>query len=258
MFKIKEVEPLLSKTGMGIKIGNVTVGCAKITGIEIPTNTTLKQIAQADGLVFGYKMGDPSNIVPNQRPSIIFDVNNIDAANNYVLVVISEGEDEDTPKIDVVTSASQITTLFNLPEEDVAKMEQYIGELANRGQLSKIDTEDLEGNPFFFFVNKIDEKMMDLYYENNQDALFQNYVGMTQSPEFMAEYGNDNFIKMLMVGIIKASQDRYNFIHRDQKLKEIADSLTKIRYWNDGVLLKPSVKDIEDFMGEIKNQIVVQ
>lgn len=257
MFNIKEVKPLLSKTGMGIKIGNVTVGCAKISSIDLPEDTTLEKVAQADGLVLRYSINESNGDGSEQKPTVAFDSTNISGANNYVLVLIAD-EDTETPRIEVITDASQITTLFNLPDTDSSIMDQYIGELADRGQLTKIDTEDLEGNHFFFFVNKIDEKMMDLYYEDEQEALLQNYIGMTQSPEFMAEYSNDDFIKMLMVGIIKASQDRYNFIHRDQELKNIANMMTAIRYWNDGALLKPSVKDIEDFMVEVKNQIVVQ
>lgn len=252
MFKIESVDILPSQVGKGLQIGDAVIGCARITEISLPEGATLKQVAEADGLVLGYKMGEPSKVVPNQRPNVEFNTKDLSTADNYVLVIIKD--DETT----VVTHGSQITELFDLPEEDAEQLMLYIGDLAKSRNLSMITTEDLDESPFIFFVNAFDETMMDFYLNNNQEALFQQYMGLMHSPEFLAEMENHNFIKMFLVGLVKASQDRYNSIHRDKVLCDLAKELCNIRYWNDGKLLKPSVKDIEDFMNEMKNQIVVQ
>ena len=252
MFNIKTVDVLTSKTGKGLTIGNRTIGCARITEIELPEGATLKQVAEADGLTLSYDMTDPSNIVPNQRPNIEFNTKDLTKADNYVLVIIGE---DDT--VNVVTHCSQITELFDLPEEDGNALMTYIGDLASSRNLVMMTTENLDEEPFFFFVNAFDQSMFELFLKNDKDALFNNYVNLSRSPEFYAELTSHNFIKMLLVGIVKASQDRYNSTHRDKVLCDIANQLRGIRYWNDGRLLAPSVKDIEDFFTEIKNQIII-
>ena len=165
---------------------------------------------------------------------------------------------DEEKETNVVTSCKQITELFDLPDEDAEALTTYIGELATSRNLNMVQTEDLDGNPFFFFVNTFDQDMLELYLDDDQDGLFNNFVGLTKSPEYHSELMNHNFIKMFLVGLVKASQDRYNSIHRDKVLCDLAKELCNIRYWNDGKLLKPSVKDIEDFMNEMKNQIIVQ
>lgn len=256
MFKITKVEPLQSRTGLGINIDGVTIGCAKIKEIELSQGTDFLTVVKASGLVLDHKLVERGD-GQERRAVVSFNSDNLESANNYVLVLISNQNDEE--KIDIVTSASMITDLFKLPHEDADMLDMYIEELADRDQLTRIGITDSDEQPMFFFVNKFDEEIMDLYYDGDENGLIQTYNSfLLQSPEFMAEYNNDNFIKMLMVGIVKACQDRYNNIHRDKKLKQVADMIAGIRYWNDGNLLKPSVKDIEDFMTEIKNQIVVQ
>lgn len=252
MFNIKTVDVLKSKTGKGLKIGNRMIGCARITEIELPEGATLKQVAEADGLTLSYDMVNPSNIVPNQRPNIDFNTKDLTKADNYVLVIIDE--DETTT---VVTHCSQITELFDLPEEDGDALMKYIGDLAATRNLAMLTTEDLDDNPFFFFVNTFDQTMFELYLKNDQENLFANYVQLSRSPEFYAELTSHNFIKMFLVGVVKASQDRYNQTHRDKILCDIAKQIRSIRYWDDGKLLAPSMKDCEDYFTEIKNQIII-
>lgn len=252
MFNIKTVDVLKSKTGKGLKIGNRMIGCARITEIELPEGATLKQVAEADGLTLSYDMVNPSNIVPNQRPNIDFNTKDLTKADNYVLVIIDE--DETTT---VVTHCSQITELFDLPEEDGDALMKYIGDLAATRNLAMLTTEDLDDNPFFFFVNIFDQTMFELYLKNDQENLLANYVQLSRSPEFYAELTSHNFIKMFLVGVVKASQDRYNQTHRDKILCDIAKQIRSIRYWDDGKLLAPSMKDCEDYFTEIKNQIII-
>ena len=255
MFNIKNVEVLTSQVGRGLKIGNTTLGCAKITEIELPEGATLKQIAEADGITLGYKVSDNRNTdAPNEHAKIEFNTTDLTTAVNYVLVTIDDEEKE----TNVVTSCKQITELFDLPDEDAEALTTYIGELATSRNLNMVQTEDLDGNPFFFFVNTFDQDMLELYLDDDQDGLFNNFVGLTQSPEYHSELMNHNFIKMFLVGLIKANQDRYNTTHRDKVLCDIAKQLRSIRYWEDGRLLAPSIKDIEDFITEIKNQIVIE
>lgn len=253
MFNIKTVDVLTTAhTGKGLKIGNTVIGCARIVDIELPAGVTLKQIAEADGITLGYDLSNPSSIVPNQRPNVEFNTKDLSNASNYVLVTI--GEDNTTT---VITHCKQITDLFDLPEEDGDALMKYVGDLASSRNLDMVMTEDLDNNPFFFFVNQFDESMFELYLKDDQENLFKHYVQLSQSPEFYAELTNHNFIKMLLIGIVKASQDRYNASHRDKVLCDIAKQLRDIRYWNDGNLLAPSIKDIDDFFTEIKNQITI-
>ena len=60
---------------------------------------------------------------------------------------------------------------------------------------------------------------------------------------------------MFLVALLNAGQDRYNKVHRDDVLYEVADKLKSISYFEDGVLLNPSVADIEDFCNKIKSVI---
>lgn len=253
MFKIESYEVLPSQVGKGLTVGDVVIGCGRITSIELPAkNTNLKQIAEADGLSLGYKPIAPSALTPNAQFSIEYNTFDLANANNYVLFISKDD------KIELVKNTSQITEMFDLTGEDAELLDKYIGNLANTRNLSMLKTTDLDGEEFMFFVNKIDETMMDYYFSNNREASIQTYAGMMRSPELMAEIESHNFIKMFLIGLVKACQDRYNTIHRDKVLCKLAKELCEIRYWDDGVLLSPSIKDIEDFMNEMKNQILVR
>lgn len=252
MFKIESYEVLPSQVGKGLSVGDVTIGCGRITSIELPKNATLKQVAEADGLSLGYKPATPSTLVQNAQPVIAYNTENLSNANNYVLF-IEKGDD-----VTMVTNTSQITEIFDLTEEDAELLDKYIGNLASTRNLSMVKTEDLDGNEFMFFVNKIDETMMDYYFSGNKEAALQTYAGMVRSPELMAEIESHNFIKMFLIGLVKTCQDRYNTVHRDKVLCKLAKELCSIKYWDDGALLSPSIKDIEDFMNEMKNQILVR
>lgn len=258
MFTIKKVDLITSQTGRGIRIGNVVLGCARIVEVELPEDVTLLEVAKADGLTLPYSLKQPT--IPDdeigeegEKAVVEFDEESILNGSNYVLVTINENDE-----VEVVGNWGQITDLFELPASDAENLKKNISKLAESRNLFIKNAEDLEGNSFFFFVNQFDEEILGYHYDDDADKVLQTYMALQQSREYLTEISTHNFIKMLLVGLVKTSQDRYNDIHRDKVLLDAAKLISGIRYWNDGNLLKPSIKDVEDFITEIKNRIVIE
>lgn len=247
MFKIKTVSVIPSQIGNGLKIGDTIIGCAKITNVDFGTNedgsdNIFIDAMEENGLVVGI-----NNI--NENHNVLFNNETLENSKNFVLVSEKNGE------VSVITDTKMITDIFGLPDEDAEMLSKYIGVLAESKQLIMKTAEDLDGNEFMFFVNSLDDEISSDFYEGEIETASNKYVSMLSHSQYYADYNSDNFIKMFLIGLINAGQDRYNKVHREDILVEVAEKLKSIKYFDNGELCTPSIADVEEFCDKIKSII---
>lgn len=249
--KIEEIAILSSKTGDGLKVGDNTIGCAKITKLKLEDGKTL-----TDYVVEGLNLDYVPTSQDDGSTKIVF-TEDLKSAANYTLFI----RDDKTGATSVVLSTLDITNLFNLPKEDAAQMDKYLSALANQRQLEMVRYTELgTEEPAIFFTNQFDREIneMILDTETSDKETWQVYNSMLSNPEFRTELTTDNFIKMFLMSVVRSGQDRYNKLHRDDIIKEVAGKLTQITYWEDGELRNPSVKDINNYLTDITGNIRIQ
>lgn len=263
-FTVTGVATLPTRAGNGLKVGDVELGCARIASIEMEEGKTLMDYVR-EGMCLGYKLKkvdaevtDPAAEAP--APITALDlVEEIEKASNYVLVIV-DPKDNTTS---VVLNTLDITNLYGLPEEDAATMNEYIEALAHQRNLEMVRyTDGTTGEEAFFFTNKFDREVNedvladgDPEIEGDAQVAASKYIQLMNSANFRAELESHNFIKMLVLDLVKAGEDRYNKLHRDEAINDIIARLCGITYWCDGVLRVPSIADIDNYMDIIKNGI---
>jgi hypothetical protein len=249
--KVDQVAILSSNTGEGLKVGDKTIGCAKITQLTLEDGKTLQDYAK-EGLCLGYKPVKIEN-GEGENPSVEIQlIDDLKAGANYV-IFIRDGEE-----VSIVLNTLDFTRLFQLPDEDAAQMDKYLGMLAKQRQLEMLRYEDIEtGEESIFFVNQFDREINELVLDEETDAAtaVNVYNNMVANVEFRTELQTDNFIKMFLMTIVQTGQDRYNKLHKTDIVKEVAEKLATVTYWKDGVLYKPSVKDINDLLTDVSDNI---
>ena len=244
-FTIKEVEVLTSQTGNGIKIGDKFIGCAMITNIE--------------GDVRQPEFSKEVSVVQNpetRETTVSVDGDDIASGRNYVLVAV-DGE-ADYSEVSIISTALDFTRIFGLPDEDAKTFDNYLPLLAEQRALKEVKYYDPEREEeCFFFVNKYDSEIMEAFLRGDDKFVIESYVNTMRNPQFKAELSTHNFIKMMVISLVEAGENRYNKCHRDDVLIDVAKQLSEITYWENGVLNTPSVLDIDKFVTNIKSQIRV-
>lgn len=261
------VATLPTRAGNGLKVGDVELGCARIATVELGEGTTLLDCAK-EGMCLGYHpekvpvtATDPSADTPEPRTVLVLETENLDRANNYVLVIV-DPKDNSTS---VVLNTADITNLYGLPVEDADTMNNYIEALAHQRNLTMVRyTDESTGEESFFFTNQFDREINedilaadDPGIEGDAEVAAAKYFQLMNSPQFRSELETHNFIKLFVVDLVHAGENRYNKLHRDDVIEGIAAELCKVTYWCDGVLCCPSIADIEDYMNHIKGNIRV-
>ena len=266
-FSVKEIDILDSKVGPGLKIGDYTFGCARITQIAMEEGKALKDYA-LEGMCLGYKAmaetvkTDGSSAAQTTSAANVktITVLNTDAlntapyANNYVLFSKdAEGA------VSIIHNTADLVQLFQLPDKDAEEMDKYIGMLAGQRNLDMVRYVDLEtGTDSIMFVNLFDREVVEAILDDDNAQATNSFVSMMRSAEFRSELENHNFIKLMVMSVAQTGQDRYNKLNRDDVLAEMAKTFSSIRYWKEGNLCVPSVKDINDYMDQMKEQIRIQ
>ncbi|WP_347281418.1 hypothetical protein [Turicimonas muris] len=176
-------------------------------------------------------------------------------ANNYALFYA----DNETGDTSIIHDTGDLVELFNLPESDAAELDKYIGMLAEQRNLELVRYVDIEDDKeAIIFVNQFDREIVESVLDDDAVAAGASYMNMLRSPEFRTDLETHNFIKLMVISVAQTGQDRYNKLTRDDVLAEMAKTFSSIRYWKDGELRVPSVKDINDYMDQIKEQIRIQ
>lgn len=245
MFNISNVLIIPSQAGNGLKIKDFEIGCAIIDKIEFPEGT-IQDVVKGDNLVPAMTLvaGEDGN------HSLSLDYDKLSMANNFVLVKIDSEKN-----VTAIKSADEICDIFGLGLQDAEMLNGYIGALANDRQLVYNVGTDMDGDDFMFFTNLADAEIME-HLKNGDDVEAANlFNSILSNKDYMAEYSSRNFIKMFLIALIKACQDRFNKVNRDDVLRQVAGILGDIQYWDDGQLLKPSVLDIENYLTDIKSAI---
>lgn len=266
-FTVTGVSTLPTRVGDGLKVGDVELGCARIASVEMEEGKTLLDYAR-EGMCLGYRLdkvtpesNDPTAEAPAPRNVLRLLGDDLGAANNYVLVIV-DPKDNSTS---VVLNTLDITNLYGLPEEDAENMNKYIEALAHQRNLSLVRyTDGTTGEEAFFFTNQFDREINedilagdDPEIEGDAEIAAAKYLQLMNSPQFRSELETHNFIKLFVVDLVHAGENRYNKLHRDDVIDEIAAKMCEITYWCDGVLCVPSIADIEDYMNHIKGGIRV-
>lgn len=255
---IKNVEILSSQAGVGLNINGFTLGVAKLTDVEFFDGTTFEE-AISLGLVTNYKIGIPEN------PEAQGDINNYDItyvkdglrdevgkiARNYVLTVTNtDGETS------VVGNASDIVKIFSLPSEDAEMLNRYLPALADSRNLTIIPYKDSDrDDECYMFVPDADIEVMGEITKGEKSSAISKALSIQSNAQFFSELSSDSFIKLFLIALVKAGQDRYNKINRDDVLEEAAKLLSNIRYFDDGNLKNPSVADINKFTDNLRTLI---
>lgn len=250
MFKITRVNILPSKAGNGLKIRDFEIGCAKIVEVEeVKEEGSEKEPMTFDELLesTGFSVGYTVSMDAEEGPKVLFD-SDFEDAKNYVLVMITKDG------VSIITSTKEICDIFGLSDDDVEMLTKYIGALANDRQLSMQYLESEQG-PIMFFRNKVDVDITRNYLDGELDDAVQGALSIMRTSDFMTEYVSDSFIKLFLIALIKACQDRYNKVNRDDMLRQIAAYLEGITYWDDGQLYHSSILDIENYINDIKGVI---
>lgn len=266
-FTVTGVETLPTRLGNGLKVGDVELGCARIAKITMEDGKTLLDYAK-EGMCLGYRLdkvspapNDPESEIPTPRNVLSLLADSLDTANNYVLVIV-DPKDNSTS---VVLNTLDITNLYGLPEEDAENMNNYIEALAHQRNLTLVRyTDGATNEESFFFTNQFDREINedvlasdDPEIEGDAEIAAAKYIQLMNSPQFRSELETHNFIKLFVVDLVHAGENRYNKLHRDDTIDEIAAKLCQITYWCDGVLCNPSIADIENYMDIIKGSIRV-
>jgi hypothetical protein len=240
------VDILPSKAGKGLKVKNFEIGCARIIGVDVPEGEEVETLFNGpNGLLsYGFIETEEGIITTNDLSSRI--------ANNYVLVKIEDNA------VSTINSAKEICEIFELSDNDADTLDQYITALATDRQLVLNRDEDLAGNPLMYFTNTVDNEISEVWASGDVSKAREMYDSINASPDFRAEYKNNSFIKMFLMALISACQDRYNKVNRDERITRAAAVLGSIRYWNDGQLYKPTVRDIENYLDSVKDSILVE
>lgn len=250
---VEEIAILSSQTGDGLKVGDKVIGCAKITKLKFEDDKTLTDYAK-EGLNLGYGIVNAAEEGQNPKVEIADDLS---GSSNYVLFI----RDTTTGDTSVVINTLDLTNLFNLPSEDAVQMDKYLSLLANQRQLNMVRYTTLSsGEDAIFFTNQFDREMNEMLLddETSDEETLRVYTGMLQRSEFRTELMTDNFIKIFLMSIVQTGQNRYNKLYKDDVIKKVADTLCEVTYWEDGVLYAPSVKDIDDFLEDVKKQIRIR
>ncbi len=258
-FTVNEIDILDSRAGEGLRVGDKTIGCARVTGITLEDGKTLYDYAK-EGLVLEtishlelvYGDGEEEVLALNDK-----DIKN---SNNYVLFV-REPDNADGSKgdVSVILGCKDITDLFKLPESDAENLQKYLGLLAEQRGLVMINYTDLETNTeSIMFVNQFDREIVDALLDNDQADAKNSYKSMLSSNEFRSELQTHNFIRTFLLSIVKTGQDRYNKLNRDDVITEVAKKLVGITYWVDGELVTPTVKNINDYLVDITENIRIK
>lgn len=253
MFKITKVDIIPTQAGRGLRIRDFEIGCARIVEADFgneynDTNDDFVEILEKTGLSVGCSAYNDEE----DGDKLLFD-KDLSNAKNYVLVKI-----DNDGQVYTINTAMDICHIFDLPESDADMLDKYIGALANDRQLVMGSAKDDNENPIMFFTNKVDAEITKDYINGELEDATKKYFGIMSSADYRAEYISDNFIKMFLIAIITSSQDRYNKVHRDETLREIANMLMSIDYWHDGQLCNPSILDIENYINDIKSVIRVK
>ena len=262
-FTVKQIQILNSQVGEGLKIGDKTIGTGIITAMDTEDGVSLVDLAK-EGLVLGYDLTEPEKN-DNGEPvlgseKIKLNEEDVAKATNYVLFIREPAKEDGTPgDCSVVLNTKDITKAFGLPDSDAEMMKKYLGATARQRQLELVEYTDLEtGEESIFFVNQFDREVVDSVLDDDVDGAVTTYMNMLNSPDFRSQVVSHSFIKTFLMVIVQTGQDRYNKIHRQDIIEKAAELLSGITYWKDGELHKPSVKDINDYVSEITEHIIIK
>lgn len=259
------VATLPTRMGNGLKVGNVEIGCARIVNVELEEGKTLLDCAK-EGMCLGYTLekvtpasNDPTADTPAPVNELRLNEDDLGSANNYVLVIV----DPATNETSVVLNTTDITNLYGLPEEDARTMNEYIDALAHQRNLTMVRyTDGATGEEAFFFTNQFDREVNedvladgDPEIEGDAKIAAGKYIQLLNTPQYRSELETHNFIKLFVVDLVRAGEDRYNKLHRDTAIDNIIAEICGITYWCDGTLCRPSIADVDNYMDIIKNGI---
>ena len=251
MFKITNVAIIPTQAGNGLRINDFEIGCARITGVDTEEGVTIDDLVEKEGFSVGFSLKNPLEGSEDTKPTLFFD-DDFTNAKNYVLVAIANDQ------VTSIDSPKDICDIFGLDEEDAEMLEKYIGALAADRQLVLHKVKGLDDEDIMFFTNVVEGDIVECYKNGDTEGATDHFMRIMNSPDYAAEYTSDNFIKMFLIALIQSCQDRYNKVHRDEILRQAADIISKITYWNDGQLCKPSLLDIENYINDIKGVIRVE
>lgn len=250
-FTVKQIAILQAKTGEGLRVDDKVIGCAKITSIDTENGASLEEFAK-EGICLGYELTD-------DKTSLTLNKEDIAKGVNYVMFIREPGEEGKPGPISTVLNTLDITKAFGLPDADAEMMEKYLGALANQRGLQLVHYTDMEsGTNSMMFVNQFDRELNDMVLAGDTKEATNTYQSMLANPEYRTELQTDNFIRLFVMAVVQAGQDRYNKLHRTDVIEKVAKLIAGIKYWEDGVLHTPSVKDVNDFVEEIKEYIEVK
>lgn len=251
-FSVTEVDILRSQTGEGLKVGDKTIACARVTKIgNLENGKTLKDLAK-EGICLGYKTNEAGN-------AIVLDEDNLKEASNYVLVFRDPENEDGTPgDVSIILTTEDIAELYGLPKEEAELMNLHLGALVKQRGLMMVRYTDAETNKeALLFTNQFDREINDAVLDDAMDEAMENYQRMMNNLDYRTELQTDNFIRMFLMSIDQTGQGRYNLLNRDNVIEQAAKLISGITYWEDGVLHKPSVKDINESISEIAGHITI-
>ena len=249
MIEITGVNILKSKLGHGLKINDIEVGVATITSIEDE-----ERLLTSDTFVKGFGIVPKSTEDPSSGISVEFK-DDLKDAKNYVLVTV-----DDSDNVSIIHSPAELCDIFEIEDkDDIDKFNNYLPYLAGERQLTMFTNESIlyNGEPVMFFVNNIDLEIMYALSDGDNDKAEEIAKSIYMNSQYRSEYDTDNFIKLFLIAIVDACQNRYNIVNKDAVLKDVADMLSGITYWKDGQLGKSTVADIDDYIATIKTMIKV-
>lgn len=253
--RIEQVSPISSQTGIGLSVGDITLGVAIVRAISMEEGETLVDYAKEGGLSLAHSLRQVEGTVISGDAlagvAIEFDEESLEKARNYVLIAVDK--DKNTS---IIGTAKDITEVFSLPEEDAEMLDKYLPVLADSRNLSVVKYFDPDRNEeCMMFTPNYDAEIMEHYINGEIEEAKQKEVSIQRNPQFQVELSTHNFIKMMLIAVVKTGQDRYNKIYRDDKIEEAAKLLSGITYWDDGKLYTPSVADINAYTNEMKKDI---
>lgn len=264
-FSVNQVAILSSQTGDGLKIGDKIMGCAIITDIEMEKGTTLEEYVKKgmiatwkDNRVL-HKKDDPDYELKDEtKPAIWLDMSALRpedctvSAPNYVLFV----KDTVTNEVSVILNTLDITQVFGLPDEDAVNMDKHLGGLAMQKGLCLVRYTDLRTDTeSFFFTNQFDREVNDALLLDEVDDAVRSVNAAKDNPDYWSQLVSDNFIKLCLMAVVQTGQARYNKLNKEKAIEQAAEILSNITYWEDGVLYKPSVKDINQYLEDVSGNI---
>ena len=257
-FTIDQIEILSSKAGDGITVGDKIIGCAVIRSIRTENGKLDKFIfgnLVREGLCAKYRVAEGED-----GEFLVLDIEGTDLGNmvngnNYVLFI----KDKTSGEVTTVLNTLDITRLFQLDDEDAVIMAKYLGALANQKSLILQEYTDIDsGQTAMFFVNQLDREIIDLILDDKGIEATNSYKHMLSNQQYMVDMTTHSFIKTFLMSTVKSCQDRYNTVHRLNVIKEIAEKVSGITYWDDGIMKSPSVRDVCDYLKEAERFVRIK